>query len=152
MSDEIVPAPKSTAEDFKEKSPQAIIALTIVLLADLMEDKEWARILKILAPLIALAVVLSITKLTELGIFLFKHFTDKSPKAEKPLDVRLKVYIRENERKLFWMRKSNPDYIELVEHTKLLRKRLRSYELGRLRINVTTPNAASAPAADAPTS
>lgn len=144
MPDESTPAPKSIAEDFKEKSPQVVIATTIALLSELLGNATHAKVLKICAPVLALVIVLLVTKLTELGIFLFKFYNAKPSESEQ-LDVRLKTYIKESERKLFWMRKSNSDYPELLEHTRLLRKRLRSYELGRLKLNVALPSTPTTP-------
>lgn len=148
MPDESAATTKSAAEDLKEKSPQVVIATTIALLSELLTNDTQAKVLKITAPAIALVIVLSISKLTELGVFLFNYFTTKKPEqpeSETPLDVLLKRFIREGEKELRWMRKSNPDYPGLVKHIKLLKQRLRAYQLGKLDISISAESVGPTP-------
>lgn len=140
---------KGIAEDAKEKSPQMIIATAIALLSDFITTGDQAKELKIAAPVIALIVVVVVTRLTDLSIFLFKHFTTSKPEAEIPLDVRLKKYIKQAVRERFWMRKSNPEYAEQTVHIRGLRKRLRRYQLGKLDVTVTGSKRNEPPASKA---
>jgi hypothetical protein len=140
MPDESSVPAKSTKEEIKEQSPQVILATALAGISQLLPDKQQAKILAVLAPVISL-VFIALFKYGVSGIAaLFHHFTEETDtevsSTDAPLDVLLKRYIRENKREARWMMPFSKERQELGEARAQLRRRLHAYQMGELPVSV----------------
>jgi DNA-binding transcriptional ArsR family regulator len=140
MSDESSTPTKTAKEEIKEQSPQVIVATAIAGISQMLDNKEHGKILAILAPVISLAIVWLVRLLSKLGAFLFNRLVEESESTQsgidKPLDVLLKGYIKENKREARWLLPFSAERKQLNEARTQLRRRLHDYQMGKLIVSV----------------